>query len=401
MIRAEPAAPVGRSGPKGRRPAVRGPRQGQGRNVGRDANAEFREKAMSVALHSGLKSTAFALLCGGALLASSGFAGAQVSFKGKTIDVIMGSAAGGGTDGTTRLVGQFLEKYLPGNPSMRYRNIPGGHGTKGLNFFNKAKPDGLTWAGGSSSHTDPNYLQKDVVEYNPTKFHFFGGVSRGGSIVTIRKEKLPNLTDKSKPPVVVGVIDGNRSWEQMITFGKEHLGWNVKFVIGYSGTPAMILAAMNGEADCMASSSTSQLKPLLDNPAFAAFTQLGDLNDNGKFVPRTAFPNVKVFADMIMPKLSQNDAEILLAWLQTQYIDKWFALPPNTPEPVVNTYKHAFDQAVKDPGFIKAAALQFGEDFGTTNAQNMNALVNGMVKNAQRVDKHMKAMRVKHGLPED
>jgi hypothetical protein len=187
----------------------------------------------------------------------------------------------------------------------------------------------------------------------------------------------------------------------MALWGKEHLGWNVKFVIGYSGTPAMILAAMNGEADCMASSSTAQLKPLLDNPAFAAFTQLGDLNENGKFVPRTAFPNVKVFADMIMPKLSQHDAEILLAWLQTQYIDKWFALPPNTPEPVVNTYKHAFDQAVNDPEFIKAAALQFGEDFGTTNAQNMNALVNGMVKNAQRVDKHMKAMRVKHGLPED
>ena len=72
----------------------------------------------------------------------------------------MGSAAGGGTDGTTRLVGMYLEKYLPGNPTMRYRNVPGGHGTKGLNYFAKAKPDGLTWAGGSSSHTDPAALRK-------------------------------------------------------------------------------------------------------------------------------------------------------------------------------------------------------------------------------------------------
>src|SRR5512145_259660 len=113
---------------------------------------------MSLGMQKSLKSTALALLCGGTLLAGTVHAGAQVSFKGKTIDVIMGSAAGGGTDGTTRLVGQFLEKYLPGNPTMRYRNIPGGHGAKGLNYFNKAKPDGLTWAGGSSSHTDPNSL---------------------------------------------------------------------------------------------------------------------------------------------------------------------------------------------------------------------------------------------------
>src|SRR4051812_1279514 len=113
-------------------------------------------------MRNGMKVAALTVLCGGALLAVAGQATAQVSFKGKTIDVIMGSAAGGGTDGTTRLVGTYLEKYLPGNPTMRYRNVPGGHGTKGLNYFAKAKPDGLTWAGGSSSHTDPSALRKSV-----------------------------------------------------------------------------------------------------------------------------------------------------------------------------------------------------------------------------------------------
>ena len=49
----------------------------------------------------------------------------------------------------------------------------------------------------------------------------------------------------------------------------------------------------------MASSSSAQLKPLLDTAAFASFTQLGDLNDSGKFVPRIAYPDVKVFADLI------------------------------------------------------------------------------------------------------
>ena len=204
---------------------------------------------------------ALALLCGASMLAA-GETRAEVNFKGKTIEVLLGSAAGGGTDGTTRLVGSFLEKHLPGNPSMRYRNIPGGHGAKGLNYFNKVKPDGLTWAGGSSSHTDPNSLRKSVVEYNPTKFHYFGGVSRGGSIVFIRKDKLANLTDKTKPPVVVGVLDGNRSWEQMITFGKELLGWNVRFVVGYPGTSFMLLAVRRGETHMMGTSNLSLLKEI-------------------------------------------------------------------------------------------------------------------------------------------
>ena len=63
----------------------------------------------------------------------------------------------------------------------------------------------------------------------------------------------------------------------------------------------------------MASSSSSQLKPLLDDPQFTPYTQLGDLDENGKFVPKTDFKNTMVFADMIMPKLSKSEAEITSA----------------------------------------------------------------------------------------
>lgn len=326
----------------------------------------------------------------------------DVSFAGKKVEMYIGSSPGGGTDLSSRLIGEYVAKYLPGKPAIVYRNIPGGQGVKALNYFSKdVKPDGMGFAGGSQGHFDPAGGRQSAIEYDPLTFKYIGGVNRGGTVFVFRKEAIERLGDASAKPVIVPAVAGASTGPQMALWGKEHLGWNVKFVIGYSGTPAMILAAMNGEADSMASSSTAQLKPLLENPSFVVFTQLGDLNETGKFVPRTAFPNVRVFADMILPKLSKNDAEILLAWLQTQYIDKWFALPPGTPEPVVNAYKNAFNQAAKDPEFIKTARLQFGEDFGTTNAQNMTALVKSMVKDAARVDKHMKAMRVKHGLPED
>jgi tripartite-type tricarboxylate transporter receptor subunit TctC len=345
---------------------------------------------------------AAAVLAG--LAATIAFASAAqaeaVSFAGKKIDLYIGSAPGGGTDLSSRLIGEFLGRYLPGRPIVVYRNIPGAQGIKALNYFaTQVKPDGLSLAGGSQGHFDQAGRSLQGIDYDPLTFKYIGGINRGGTVFVIRNEAVGRLGKPSEKPVIVPAVAGASTGPQMALWGKEYLGWNVKFVVGYKGTQEMVLAALSGEADCMASSSSSQLKPLLDDPQFTAYTQLGDLDDTGKFVPKTAFKNTKVFADMIMPKLSKSEAEILVAWLQTQYIDKWFALPAGTPEAVVQTYKAAFDQAVQDPEFIKAAKVQFGEDFTTTSADNMTALVNGMVKNSERVDKHLKFLREKNGLP--
>jgi tripartite-type tricarboxylate transporter receptor subunit TctC len=345
------------------------------------------------------RGTGLALFCGTALLAGTVHAGAQVSFKGKTIDVIMGSAAGGGTDGTTRLVGQFLEKYLPGNPTMRYRNIPGGHGAKGLNFFNKAKPDGLTWAGGSSSHTDPNSLTKEVVEYNPTKFNFFGGVSRGGSIVTIRKEKLPNLTDKSKPPVIVGVIDGNRSWEQMINFGAEWLKWNVRFVVGYPGTSFMVLAIRRGETDMMGTSNWQLLKEMYDTGGFVGVAQLGGGNADDGIEKRAEFQTVPTFNTLVEGKLTGLDKRVFDFWTALNDIDKWYALPPNTPPDIVKAYRDAWSKMVKDPEFVRLGKLQFSADFAPVAGEEQQRMVNITAYPDPEITQYMEQLKEKYGLP--
>lgn len=324
----------------------------------------------------------------------------EVSFAGKKIDMIIGSAPGGGTDLSSRLLGEFVAKYLPGHPVVIYRNIPGAQGIKALNYFaTQVKPDGLTFAGGSQGHFDQAGRSLQGIDYDPLKFRYIGGINRGGTVFVVRKEAVQRIADPKARPVIVPAVVGASTGPQMALWGKEYLKWNIKFVFGYKGTADMVLAALNGEADSMASSSSSQLKPLLDDPQFAPFTQLGDLNEQGKFVPKTAFKSTPVFADLIMPKLSKDEAATLLAWLQTQYIDKWFALPEGTPQPYVQAYKEAFEKAAKDPEFIKAAVLQFGEDFATTTADNMTELVDSMIKNSGRVDKHMKYLREKNGLP--
>jgi tripartite-type tricarboxylate transporter receptor subunit TctC len=343
---------------------------------------------------------ALAVLCGGSLLSAGGPAKAEVSFKGRTIEVILGSTAGGGTDGTTRLVGSFLEKYLPGNPSMRYRNLPGGHGAKALNYFVKVKPDGLTWVGGGSSHVDPNSLRKNVVEYDPTKFNIFGGVQRGGSVVFMRTDHKANLTDRSKPPVVIGVVDGDRSWEQMILWGAEYLGWNVRFVVGYPGSAMMLLAIRRGETHMMGTSNLFILKDMFRSGEFFGVAQLGGGASVGDDVEsRSEFGFIPIFKTMMEGKVTGLPAEAFDFWTALNDMDKWYGLPPNTPKEIVDVYRAAWDKMVKDPEFIKQGKQLFSADFQPVSGEIITEHVKKTAYPKAEIVAFMDQLKTKYGLP--
>ena len=69
-----------------------------------------------------------------------------VSFQGKTLTMLVGAEAGGGTDIFGRIIAPFLSNALPGKPSIVTRNMPGANGIIALNYFVKqVAPDGYTF----------------------------------------------------------------------------------------------------------------------------------------------------------------------------------------------------------------------------------------------------------------
>src|ERR1700682_3813621 len=90
------------------------------------------------------------------LLASPAVALEGVSFQGKTVSMIVGYAAGGGTDAFGRLAASFLTNALPGAPTVVVRNVPGAEGITAMNYFvQQVVPDGLTIAAGAHTAADP------------------------------------------------------------------------------------------------------------------------------------------------------------------------------------------------------------------------------------------------------
>ena len=94
----------------------------------------------------------FAALLLAPLLALAAAPVRAADFAGETIEWIVPFKEGGGTDRWARFYAPLLSQHLPGQPKIVVKNIPGGGSITGANqFARRAKPDGLTIFGSSSS----------------------------------------------------------------------------------------------------------------------------------------------------------------------------------------------------------------------------------------------------------
>src|SRR5205814_7054954 len=64
-------------------------------------------------------------------------------FRGKTINIYIGSAVGGGYDGYARLLARHFGRYIPGNPIVVPQNMPGAGSNKAAGYvYAQAPKDG-------------------------------------------------------------------------------------------------------------------------------------------------------------------------------------------------------------------------------------------------------------------
>lgn len=320
-------------------------------------------------------------------------------FTGKTVSLIVPFKPGGGTDAAARVIATMIADELPGKPKLIVRNIPGGGGIPALNYFvQQTAPDGLTIVMGSSSLSEPINYRKPQSKFDTTQFHIVGGVGRGGSVLVVRKEALPRLTDKSKPPVVMGSIGGVPRFSlQMTAWGIELLGWNAKWVVGYPGTDDLMLAIDRGEVDMTATSSMFQLMKLTDGAKFTVIAQTGSPLD-GKHAPRPEFPTVPVFSDMVAGKISDKLAiQAFEYWKSVSAIDKWVALPPNTPPEVSKVYREAFLKVVANPKF-KEFGRKISQDFDAMKWGDIDRMHKTLAATPPEAITYISGMLKKQGL---
>jgi len=299
------------------------------------------------------------LMATGVFASDPAIAADTVSFKDKTVTVLVGSGPGSSTDGTARLVAASLAKHLPGQPTIVAQNRPAAHGMAAMNYFaQQSKPDGLSLIVGSSSQSDPLTYRVPQAQYRPTDFLMIGGINVGGSILMIRNEAMPRLTDRNARPVAMGSVSGvPRTDAQMVVWGMDKLGWNVRWVSGYGNNADLALALERGEVDmtCLGESWFSQSTPLLDTSKYTPLYQTGSDGDRQPSV-MSAFIKTPMFSAMMSGRLTDPVMQKAFEyWRLVSSDSKWVALPPKTPPAIVDTYRKAFIEALADQEFVDKA----------------------------------------------
>lgn len=326
-------------------------------------------------------------------------ANAEPQFKDATIEMIVASNAGGGTDLVGRLFARFFEKYLPGNPRIVTKDM--GAGAKKIlaaNYVTRAKPDGLTIMQTDSDILQATLLKREAVKYEPKDLRVVGSISRGGSIVLIRKDAVARLKDPSARPVIVGATNGERSWLAMLVWGKEFLHWNLDWVKGHKGTGDLTLALQRGEVDVFATNGVNVIEPLHKEGYVDFLVQEGQAEGN-TFVARETFKDVPIFPVLLrQANVSELAFRGYRSVMGASEIDKWIALPPKTPDDVVAVYRAAFNKAVNDPDFLTAAHKQISEEIYVTNGADSERAIRELRDTPPEATKYAEQLRQKQNL---
>ena len=321
------------------------------------------------------------------------------SLQGKTVTLIVGSAPGGGTDAYGRLAANFLTAHLPGAPTVVVRNVPGADGITAMNYVvQQVVPDGLTVVTGANTTADPLVYRKPQSRFDPSEFAVIGGAGRGGEVLLISKEAEKRLHDPKAPPVVMGALGGvPRSGMQMTVWGIAFLGWNAKWVIGYRGTNELMLALERGEVDMTSTANLFLIQKLIDTGKFSVLVQSGALH-NGSLAPRPEFGDAAILSRLIAGKIDDPVARQAFSyWSNMAVMDKWLALPPKSPQPMVALYREAYAKAMQDPEFLDRGK-RISDDFLPMASGDVESLIRQLASLPPPALDYLAGMLRKQGL---
>jgi len=185
-------------------------------------------------------------------------------FKGKTLTIYVGLSAGGGYDMNARLVSRHIGKYIPGNPTVVVRNMPGAGGLVMTNHVSNVTPrDGLhLGAPQRGVPFEPLLGQDSKAKFDPRTLNWIGSVNSDTSIALVHKRTgIKTWQDlRNRDTIIAGTGVGTES--VVVPYVLRNLmGLKFKVIAGFPGGSEMNLSMARGEVDGRGTFSWTSLKP--------------------------------------------------------------------------------------------------------------------------------------------
>lgn len=191
------------------------------------------------------------------LLLPAPYLHAQTPFyQGKTLTIVVGSAAGTVYDIYARLLGRHVDKHLPGNPNVIVQNMPAAGSLVAANYiYGIAKPDGLTVVSINPALYFNQLQGQAEVKYDWTKFTWIASTDKSEHLMYMRADapykSLQDVRRSAERPKCGATATGT-SGHYIPKLLEDTLGSKFNVVAGYPGGNEIDLAVQRGELHCRA-----------------------------------------------------------------------------------------------------------------------------------------------------
>jgi tripartite-type tricarboxylate transporter receptor subunit TctC len=294
---------------------------------------------------------------------------AEDFFKGKSMSLIVGYNPGGSYDVYSRLAASVLPKYLPGNPTIAVKHMPGVGSVKAANYlFTQAPKDGLTIGMIGQQLALTQALRDPAVSYDMRKFGWLGRFTPIVEVsLTWHTSPTKTIFDAMKRETVLAATSAGATAEQMPSLMNALAGTKFKMIKGYPGTTGTLLAMERGE--------TEGGHATLANLLFGKANWLRDKTVNVLVqYAQARHPQFANVPAMVEFGKTPSDKQVLNLFGSTAEVGRALMTPPGVPPERLAVLRRAVSAMLADPDF-KAEMAKRKLEFGPMSGDGLQKII--------------------------
>jgi len=290
-------------------------------------------------------------LCSAGIWAAVPSAAAQTPaefYKGKTLTIVVSSAAGGGYDAISRAAARVLPNHLPGNPGVIVQNMPGAGGIVAGNYiYTRAPKDGTAIAQLQQIVAFAPLLGSKEATFDALKLGWLGSPAHEtGVFIVWHTLGVSSIEEARQRELIVGtpgLISTPGFYARLL---RDTLGLKLKLVVGYPGQNDSMLAMERGETDAYPNfyNNLFAFRPhWLGEGKVKVLVQYGGREKEHALGP---VPHALELAH------NDEDRALMEAAFAPLVLGRPFAVPPGVPADRLASLRAAFFATFKDPMFV-------------------------------------------------
>jgi tripartite-type tricarboxylate transporter receptor subunit TctC len=274
-------------------------------------------------------------------------------YRGKQINLYIGTSAGGGYDTYARLLARRFGSYVPGNPAIVPQNMPGAGSNKLAGFMYSVAPKDGTAVGAIFSGAILQPLIGDTpTQHDPRRFVYLGNANNEVFVCLARADApVKAFKDTLTQELIIGATNEGGPTRDFPAMLGNVLGAKLRIVTGYAGSNEIMLAIERNEVQGICGVGWSSIAAQHPHWLASGFaTIIAQLAAKGH--PTMDQMGVPLAIDLAK---SAEDRQVMELIYSQLVFGRPYVLPPATPPDRVAALRKAFMAALADPEALAEA----------------------------------------------